>query len=602
MSTMSTSPDPAQSLDETREKYRQERDKRVRSAGTDQYIFVDGEFARFAEDPYTPELVEREPVAEELDVLIVGAGFGGLQTGATLQKNGVTSVRMVDVAGDVGGTWYWNRYPGLRCDVESYIYLPYLEETGYVPTERYIRGAEILAYCQLLARHFDLYDKALFQTRITGMSWDAGSRRWVVTTDRGDELRARFVTTQSGIFNRPQLPGIPGITEFEGAMFHSARWDYEVTGGDPDGAPMSDLADKNVAVIGTGASGIQVVPELAKTAQKLVVFQRTPSTIAVRDNGPTDVEWFKSLPSGWQTERIWNFAQVSNFEDVPSQVDDGWTRLFRTLIEAGTSLPAGASPEEIAEAQEVADLQYMESLRARVDANVSDLATAEILKPYYRAQCKRPGFSDNFLPTFNQPNVRLVDVSTGDISVTRTGVIANGETFDIDCIVLATGFELGTTWDHQAGYDVIGRDGARLSEKFSEGAKTYHGLFSVGFPNIFFMGLTQSGATFCLTHMLQEQADHIAYIVKRAAREGIAEVEATADAEAGWQDALGAINSFRRPFQESCTPGQFNAEGKPDDTRSGLASGFFAPATELFRIWSKWREAGDFEGLRLVRD
>jgi cyclohexanone monooxygenase len=536
--------------------------------------------------------------SEEFDVVVIGAGFGGMYALHTLREHGY-KVRVYDEATGVGGTWYWNRYPGLRCDVESYIYLPFLEETGYVPSERYVRGSEIFAYCQQLGRHFRLYERALFQTKITDMRWDAAAARWTVTTSRGDEFRARFVTTQSGIFSRPQLPGIAGLETFAGHVFHSARWDYKYTGGDTTGG-LERLADKRVGVIGTGTTALQVVPELAKAAKFLTVFQRTPTAVGVRDNGPTDVDWFRSLPPGWQKAREQSFNQIANGENVACAVDDGWARFFRRLIDASEAVPADArTPEAVATAQEIADFEYNETVRARVDEMVRDPAKAVQLKAWYRTLCKRPGFSDDYLPIFNQDNVAIVDVSTGSQRITTHGFEVNGVEHALDCLVLCTGFELGTTWAHQAGYDVVGRDGVRLSEKWAAGLRTYHGLFSHGFPNIFFMGLTQTGTTISVPHMLQEQIDHLTYIVGRCLEAGWTRVEATADAEAAWQREIEAVNELRRPFQESCTPGYFNAEGRPADQRSAIGSGIYFPSTKFFEMWAAWRTAGDFAGLSI---
>ncbi len=586
-------------IEAIRAKYEAERDKRIRPAGTDQYKFAEGALAQFADDPYAGPPHPRAPVEEDLDILVIGAGLGGLQLGASLRKKDIGNFRILDVAADFGGTWYWNRYPGLRCDVESYMYLPFLEETGYVPTERYVRGSEILAYCQLLGRQFDLYDRALFQTKVTGMEWNEGEKRWMVTTDRGDRFRARFVTTQSGIFSRPQLPGIEGIERFKGKMFHSARWDYDYTGGDSDGG-LVKLADKRVGLVGTGATGLQVVPQLAKYARELVVFQRTPTAVGVRDNGPTDMEWFKSLPPGWQKQREESFNQIANGERADCPVDDGWARFFNRMIDAVEALPEeDRTPEAIGAAQEVADFAYNEMVRARVDEVVDDRKTADLLKAYYRTLCKRPGFSDQYLPAFNRDNVSLVDVSGGIDCLTRDAVVVAGQEYKLDCLIFCTGFELGTTWAHQAGYDVIGTGGQKLSQKWDEGLMTYHGLFSHGFPNIFFMGLTQTGTTINVPHMLREQIEHLTYIVRRCLDEGMSRVEATEEAEAAWQNEIEKVNEIRRPFQEACTPGYFNAEGRVADRRSAIGSGIYFPSTAFFRMWAAWRKAGEFEGLEV---
>ncbi|MEZ5688303.1 MAG: NAD(P)/FAD-dependent oxidoreductase [Caenibius sp.] len=586
--------------EEIRKKYQQERERRLKKEGTDQYNFAEGALEHFADDPYAGEPPAREALVEDLDVLVIGGGFGGLQAGATFRKNGIDNFRILDIAADFGGTWYWNRYPGLRCDVESYIYLPFLEETGYMPTERYVRGSEIFAYCQLLGRHFHLYDRALFQTKVTRMEWDEGKACWIVQTDRGDRFAARFVTTQSGIFSRPQLPGIPGIADFKGHIFHSARWDYDYTGGTTEGN-LTGLADKDVGVMGTGATGLQVIPQLAKSARSVTVFQRTPTGVGVRDNGPTDPEWFKSLPKGWQKAREKSFTDLSSGRDVECDLDDGWARFFRRMVEAAKSVPAEEqSAEAIGEAQEIADYEYNEIVRARVEENVSAPETAAKLKAYYRTLCKRPGFSDEYLPIFNRDNVELVDVSGGVDRISESGVVVDGKEYTLDCLVLCTGFELGTTWSHQAGYDIKGRNGALISEKWAQGLVTYHGLFSHGFPNIFFMGLTQTGTTISVPHMLQEQVDHLTFIILHCLQNGCKMVETTKEAEAGWQDVIAEKNELRRPFQEACTPGYFNAEGKAEDRRSAIGSGMYFPASDFFEMWENWRRDGSFAGLTIT--
>lgn len=583
-----------------RARYEAERNKRINTAGTDQYIFTEGKFAEFADDPYADEPAPRSALQEDLDFLVIGAGFGGLQLGAALRHGDIDNFRILDVAADFGGTWYWNRYPGLRCDVESYIYLPFLEETGYVPTERYVRGNEIFAYCQLLGRHFNLYDRALFQTKVTGMKWDENAARWIVTTTRGDTFRARFVTTQSGIFSRPQLPGIRGIEEFEGHAFHSARWDYEYTGGSTEGE-LGKLSDKRIGIIGTGTTALQVVPEVARYAKEVTIFQRTPTAVGVRGNAPTDIEWFKSQPPGWQDQRIDAFNRLANGEEVVTDIDDGWVRFFRKMINSVKLLPANSSPSQMDEAQEIADFEYNESIRSRVNEIVKSPEKADLLKAYYRTMCKRPGFSDDYLPAFNQEHVHVVDVSGGIDRIKKKTVVVNGIDHEVDCLIFCTGFELGTTWTHQAGYEVVGKDGKNLSEKWQNGLLTYHGLFSRGFPNMFFMGLTQTGVTINVPHMLKEQINHLVFIVKYCIENNIRTVETTQEAEDKWQKEMAIVSEARRPFQESCTPGYYNAEGRVDDQRSAIGTGWYLPSTSFFDMWKKWRNDGDFKGLELNR-
>jgi cyclohexanone monooxygenase len=569
-----------------KEKYREERDRRLVSAGTNQYYSAEGKFAHFNEDPHAGSMRERDRIVKDVDVVIIGTGFGGMEMAATLSKSGLEDFLMIDRASDFGGTWYWNRYPGIRCDVESYIYLPYLEETGFMPSERYVRGAEIFGYCQLLGHHFDLYRRALFQTKVTGLNWNESTRRWIVSTSRDDQIHARFVTTQSGIFDRPQLPGISGIEDFEGRMFHSARWDYDYTGGKVDQV-MSKLIDKRVGVIGTGATGLQIIPELARDARELFVFQRT--------------DWYASLPKGWQQARMESFNQLLNLEDVPCDIDDGWTRFHRRLLAAMEAIPAKSrTPEKLESAKELADFEYNEIVRARVDQYIEDPHKRGLLKAYYRTMCKRPGFGDDFLPAMNRNNVHLIDASGGIDRITARGVAINEDEFKLDCIILATGFEIGTTWGHRAGYEIVGHEGINASGKFAEGMRTYHGLFSYGFPNLFFMGLTQGGTTTNVPHMLQEQADQITYLVTRALSDGFTRIEALESAEKSWQTEIAEVNERRRPFQESCTPGYFNAEGKVgDDARSAITSGSYKPSTSFFRMWQDWRDLGDLMGLNV---
>lgn len=259
-----------------REKYRAERDKRLRAEGNEQYVEIAGEFAHYLDDPYT-ERIERKPLTDNVEIAIIGGGFGGLLVGARLREAGFDDIRLIEKGGDVGGTWYWNRYPGAACDVESYVYLPLLEELGKIPSEKYAHAAEILQHSRDIATHYDLYRNACLQTEVTELRWDESDDRWVISTDRGDAMRARFVVLANGPLHRPKLPGIPGIEGYRGHSFHTSRWDYEYTGGDENGN-LTGLADKRVGIIGTGATAVQCVPHLGAAAKELYVFQRTPSS------------------------------------------------------------------------------------------------------------------------------------------------------------------------------------------------------------------------------------------------------------------------------------------------------------------------------------
>src|SRR5690349_82968 len=315
-----------------RQKYAAERTKRLRADGNNQYQEITGAHEHYNKDPYVQPGFTRPALHEELDALIIGGGFGGLLAAARLQQAGVTNLRIVEKGGDFGGTWYWNRYPGAQCDIESYIYLPLLEETGYMPREKYSFAPEILEHSQRIARKFGLYQGALFQTQIKELRWNEEDCRWTVSTDRGDRLHARYVVMSNGPLNRPKLPGIPGIDSYKGHSFHTSRWDYAYTGGDSSGN-LTKLADKRVAIIGTGATAIQCVPHLGRWAKHLYVFQRTPSSVDLRGNKPTDPDWAASLTPGWQKRRMENFnILVSGGTQDEDLVSDGWTDIIRSLI------------------------------------------------------------------------------------------------------------------------------------------------------------------------------------------------------------------------------------------------------------------------------
>ena len=584
--------------DALREKYRFERDKRLRSDANEQYIEVAGEFARYLGDPYVAP-IEREPLTDEVEVAIIGGGFGGLLAGARLRQAGMDDIRMIEKGGDFGGTWYWNRYPGAACDVESYIYLPLLEEIGYVPTEKYSKAPEILAHSRAIGEHFDLYRNACLQTEVTELRWDESDQRWIIATNRGDAMRARFVCMANGPLHRPKLPGIAGIESFRGHTFHTSRWDYAYTGGDSNGG-LTGLRGKRVGIIGTGATAVQCVPHLGAEADQLFVFQRTPSSIDVRDNRPTDPAWAAELGPGWQKRRMENFNNlVSGVFEAEDMVNDGWTDIIgkllimmrRGAIEAGT---------DVQTAVELADFEKMEQIRSRVDTIVNDPNTAEALKPYYRQFCKRPCFHDEYLATFNRPNVTLVDThGRGVERITETGVVVDGVEYEVDCLVYATGFEVGTEYTRRSGYELVGRDGVTLTERWADGAATLHGMHSRGFPNCFIFSNIQSGFTVNFPHMLDEQSRHLAYILGHAAEHGVQVIEADADAEQAWVDTIveQAVNNQR--FLEACTPGYYNNEGRPGD-RSLRNGSYGGGAVAFIRQLEEWRAAGDLAGLELT--
>jgi len=572
-------------------KYRAERAKRIRADGNAQYRKTDGEFASFLRDPYAAPPRKRPPLHDEVDVLIIGGGWSGLLVAARLRQAGVHNFRIVDSAADFGGVWYWNRYPGCRCDVESYIYMPLLEELGYIPSEKYATSDEIRGHALSVARHFNLYPNAVFQTRVEEIRWDEAAARWTVTTDRNDALRARFVVVGNGPLNYPKLPAIPGVEDFKGHSFHTSRWDYDYTGGGPAGG-LDKLRDKRVALIGTGCTGIQVAPFLGESASQLYVVQRTPAIVAFRGNRPTDTTWRQSLQPGWHKARMENFeAVLQGFVRDLDLVDDEWTELWEPPL-----LPEGGSdPREVAALIQKMDLEKMEAVRARVDEIVRDPVTAEALKPYYNRFCKRPTFNDEYLPTFNRPNVRLVDTEGRGLDrITERAIVFGDQAYEVDCIVYATGFEVVTTWNKAAGLDIIGRDGVNLDGKWADAVKSLHGLYTHGFPNLFIVaGLRQGAPTLNFPHMCEEQATHAAAMVALLLREGVRVMEVTQAAEHRWGETIVAKSKVDLGYIGDCTPSVLNAEGRVDElAKQTFTTAYGGGPFEYVGLLKAWRGDG----------
>ena len=583
-------PQDTDPMEAVRQRYQREREKRLRADGLAQYSQLSGDYEAFDHDPWVEPGFTRDPVVAETQAVIVGGGFAGMMTAVNLHHFGVTDFRIVEKGGDFGGTWYWNRYPGCMCDVESYIYMPFLEETGYMPTMRYAPATEIFEHCQRIARHFDLYPHALFQTEIEGAVWDDEASRWHVTTTRDDELRARFLVTAGGIMSKAKLPAIDGIADFGGREFHTARWDYGYTGGSPT-EPMDRLSDKRVGIIGTGATSIQLVPQLARAAKEVFVFQRTPSAVGVRANRPTDVEWYESLDPGWQAARMANFTSAVTGEK-PEQdlVQDGWTEVLwdDTQTEAD-------SPEEAA-ALEQMDFETMESLRRRIDEVVRDPETAESLKPWYGKHCKRICFHDEYLQAFNEPNVHLVDTDGRGVErVTANGPVVDGEQYDLDLLVYASGFEVTTGLVSRLGFDPVGRNGVRLGDRWSDGAHTLHGIFTAEFPNLLVIHFIQGGFGLNFAHYLSELTKHVAWVISTSIEQGITEIEATPEAEEAWLATLWEAGKGFGRYSAMCTPSYGNSEGA---RTMEAARNVVHPGSLMHYVahLERWREAGDMPG------
>ena len=592
-------------MTDLRAKYRLERDKRLRPDGNDQYIEPTGRFAHFLDDPYVPK-TDREPLTDDVTFAFIGGGFAGLTTGARLRQAGVPDVRIIEGGGDVGGAWYWNRYPGAMCDTAAMIYLPLLEETGHMPTKKYVYAPEIYGQAKRIATTFGLYDNAVFSTAVRSLTWDDDRSRWVIRTDRGDEMTAKFVAMGTGPLHRPKLPGIPGIETFGGHCFHTSRWDYAYTGGTYEGDPMVNLADKRVGIIGTGATAVQCIPALGRDAKELFVFQRTPSSIDVRNNHPLDPEWFATLQPGWQHEWLMNFVtlQTGGFTDE-DLVMDGWTDITKRIRDRVVEMFKDGMPEGMTmqdaflKAYQESDDEKMDEIRARVDELVTDPATAEALKPWYRQLCKRPCFHDEYLQTYNRPNVHLVDTNGKGVErIDETGIWANGVHHELDCIIFASGFEVGTTYARRAGFETHGRDGLALGDYWADGMRSKHGMHVHGFPNLFVVAPNQAANLISnITHNFSEAGSTIAAIVRHALDVGADEVEVTQEAEDAW---VALLEQHQRGLRADpdCTPGYYNNEGLPTGRKEKLnGAGYPDGPVAYFNYIDAWRTSGEFEGL-----
>jgi cation diffusion facilitator CzcD-associated flavoprotein CzcO len=583
-----------------RRRYAEERDKRLRLDGSDQYKRLESEFSNLASDPYTP-INPREPVTDHVTFAFIGGGFSGLITGARLKEAGIEDYRIIEKGGDFGGTWYWNRYPGAQCDTASMIYLPLLEETGYMPSEKYAHAPEIREHCSRIGRQYDLYKNALFHTRVTDLTWDADMTCWLVQTDRGDAFTADYVGMGTGPLHVAKLPGLPGIDDFAGKSFHTSRWDYVYTGGTPEGALMTNLADKRVAIIGTGATSVQCVPRVARDAKQLFVFQRTPSSVDERNNQPIDPEWFAGVNKpGWQKKWQENFvANLSIGFPVEDLVDDGWTDLGKRIRAQVINMPPQErTPENVMAAFEDADHGKMEEIRQRAEAIVNDPDTGERLKAWYRQLCKRPCFHDEYLQAFNRPSTHLVHTDGKGVErITKKGVVANGHEYEVDCIIYASGFEVGTDFVGRAGYEVSGRDGVKLSEYWKDGMRSLHGLQVHHFPNMFFVQQNQAAAFIAnYPHNLVDHADTVTSVVRHALDNGFTEVEPSAEAQQKWIDFL-MTGTGARIGSTECTPGYYNNEGHGYGEQERFAVGHPAGAQGFFTYIDEWRKSGAFEGL-----
>ncbi len=535
--------------------------------GAADYIAMEGEFAKYLEDVYSAAPIEREALTDECEILVVGAGFAGLLLWYKLRNAGFRDVRFCEKGGDVGGTWYWNRYPGIACDVESYSYLPLLEEMGHIPTMKFASGFEILEYCQAMAERSGFHDHCLFHTTVQQTVWDEATGRWTVVTDRGDKMRARYVVLANGILTTPKLARIEGMETFEGQAFHTSRWDYTV-----------DLEGKRVGIIGTGATAVQVIPEIAKVVKELYVFQRTPSSIDVRDQRATtqeEIETWSNEP-GWARARRERLARISSGRTALKANDDylsGKVADFRERRQYEREL----SPEELIQRQLNSNFRIMEQIRARVDTIVKDPKTAAALKPYYPYGCKRPTFHDEFLPTFNLPHVTLVDTAPLGVSkINARGVVHDGVEYPLDVLIYATGFQ----WMATSTFNMIsGRGGQTLRRKWqSEGVRTFLGLHSHGFPNLFIMSGPQGGGgQFNFTRGIEAHTDYVIWMLKTLRERGAGIVDIKKEPEITYAEHCAEADIRTRPLRDCLS--YYNGDG---DAEPGSLAYYGGP--------QKWQE------------
>ncbi len=528
------------------------RDFKEARRGAADYMAMEGEFSKYLEDVYSEPPIEREALTDECEILVVGAGFAALLLWYKLQKAGFRDVRFCEKGGDVGGTWYWNRYPGIACDVESYSYLPLLEEMEYFPTMKFASGFEILEYCQKIAEKYGFYERCLFHTTVGVTTWDETAGRWTVTTDRGDRMRARYLILANGILTTPRLARIDGMETFEGEAFHTSRWDYNV-----------DLRNKRVGIIGTGATAVQVIPEIAKVVKELYVFQRTPSSIDVRDQRETtaeEIEAWKQEPN-WSRKRRERLATISSGRTALQGNDDflsGRIADYKVRKKHDRQL----TPEELIEKQLNTNFRIMEQIRARVDETVTDPAAAAALKPFYSYGCKRPAFHDEYLTTFNEPHVTLVDTAPMGVGeINARGVVHDGKEYPLDVLIYATGFQ----WMATATFEmIVGQGGRTLRQKWQdEGTKTFLGLHSHGFPNLMIMtGPQGGGGQFNFTRGIEAHTDYVVWMLSTLREKGAGLVDIKPEAEATYAAHCREADILTRPLRDCLS--YYNGEGNAE--------------------------------------
>ncbi len=476
---------------------------------------------------------------EEFEVVIVGAGFAGMYMLHRARGLGLTA-RLYEAASGVGGTWYWNRYPGARCDIESLEYSYQFSEAlqqEWRWTERYAAQPEILRYANHVADRFGLRPCMQFDTRITAAAFDEPSSRWNLGTSRGERVRARFLVMATGCLSSANLPGIEGLESFAGRTYHTGRWPHEEV----------DFTGLTVGVIGTGSSAVQSIPIIANQAQELTVFQRTATYSVPARNAPLDPAYEAQVKADYKGFRARNSLMPNAFgSNTPRNESSALAataeereRAYEARWRKGGLFFLGAFGDLILE--ERANRTAAEFVRAKIRATVRDPRVAELLSPRQAIGCKRLCIDSGYYETFNRPNVRLVDVSRAPIErITPTGLRTGGRDYALDAIVFATGFDAMT--GSLLAIDFRGRGGRRLSDKWQAGPRTYLGLGVEGFPNLFLV--TGPGSPSVLTNMMVSIEQHVDWIAECIAwlrAQGRRRIEASAAAEDAWVAHVNAV-------------------------------------------------------------
>ncbi len=473
-------------------------------------------------------------VTETFDAIVVGAGFSGLYMLHQLRKLGLRS-RVFEAGSDVGGTWYWNRYPGARCDSESIYYMfsdhvseELLQEWSW--SERYAAQPEILRYLQFVADRLDLRRDIQFNTRVIAATYDEANNQWLISTDNGNQARASFLITAVGCLSAPNLPKFKGLESFKGTWYHTGNWPHD---------PVS-FSGQRVAVVGTGATGVQVVPEVAREAAYVYVFQRTPNYNIPARNRPLDAEYIQQIKS--QYREIWHKARISGFglpydavnrsalsvspEEREQIYWAAWNKGgFYLGIETFSDLLVNKEANETAS----------EFIRARIRELVYDPKVAELLIPRdHHFFTKRPPLEHGYYEAFNRDNVTLIDVRSTPIEeITPQGIRTSDTEYEADAIIFATGFDAMT--GSLFKMNISGRDGITLNDKWADGPRTYLGLATHGFPNMFMITGPQSPSV--LTNMTVAIEQHVEWItdcINYLRSHGVRMIEAQAEAEEAW--------------------------------------------------------------------